>query len=257
MAKKTEKQIAYKGFDLDWKCRGFQYELGKSYKHKGDVVACESGFHSCAHPLDVLRYYPPANSKFAVVEIGGETATHDSDTKIASAEITIKTELHLHDIIQSAVKYVFGNAKWLKRSTVSSERGASKTTGYSGAASATGYRGAASATGYRGAASATGESGAASATGTSGAASATGYRGAASATGYRGAATATGISGAAMACGKCGKVKASKGSAMFLCERDDEWNIINVWSGIAGQDGIKPGTWYRLENGNPVDVSND
>ena len=34
---------AYKGFDKEFKCLGFQYEVGKAYEHDGDVVACQSG----------------------------------------------------------------------------------------------------------------------------------------------------------------------------------------------------------------------
>ncbi|MCP4410212.1 MAG: hypothetical protein GY807_21205, partial [Gammaproteobacteria bacterium] len=87
-----------------------------------------------------------------------------------------------------------------------------------------------------------------------GAASATGYSGAASATGYSGAASATGNMGAAMSCGKYGKVKGVDGTALFLCERDDNWNIIHTWSGIVGKKGVKPDIWYTLTNGKPVEM---
>jgi hypothetical protein len=100
-----QKIIAYKGFDENWQCRGFQYEVGKTYKHEGEVKACKSGFHACLNPLDVLNYYD-VTSNFAIVELSGETSTHEGDSKIASAEITIKAELKLPDFIDTVVSYL-------------------------------------------------------------------------------------------------------------------------------------------------------
>ena len=138
------------------------------------------------------------------------------------------------------------------------DQGAASATGYQGAASATGDQGAASATGYRGAASATGDQGAASATGYQGAASATGDQGAASATGYRGAASATGKAGVALAAGCECKAMGALGCAICCVERG-EWDgntypIIAVKAAIVDGETIKPDTWYRLENGEFVEV---
>ena len=36
---------AYKAFNSDLTCRGFQYEVGKEYHHKGYLEMCSSGFH--------------------------------------------------------------------------------------------------------------------------------------------------------------------------------------------------------------------
>ncbi|AUR03165.1 hypothetical protein PhaeoP72_01180 [Phaeobacter inhibens] len=211
--------IAYKGFNRDWTCRDFQYEVGKTFEKDGEIKVCGNGFHACLHPLDVFNYYPPASSRFALVEMSGDTDQKEhSDTKIASARIEIKPEIQISEMIKAAVKHVFDAAKWIK--------------GHA-------------ATGYRGAASATGDSGAASATGDSGAASATGDRGAAS---------ATGDSGAAMACGYGGRAMAAEGCAIFLTERNDDDEIISVFAGIAGQDGVDPMTWYSLVNGKLVEV---
>ena len=48
--------IAYKGFNTDLTCRGFQYEIGKEYEEK-EVSICNSGFHACENPFDVLGFY--------------------------------------------------------------------------------------------------------------------------------------------------------------------------------------------------------
>ena len=236
---------SFKGFDGNMQCRGFQYAIGESYKHDGDVVACGSGFHACEYPLDVFGYYPPAGNRFARVVQSGQTAREAiGDSKIASSEITIKAEISIADLIKAAIDYTFKRAKPVDPDSPASA------TGGSGAASATGDRGAASATGDRGAASATGYSGAASATGDSGAASATGYRGAASATGYSGAASATGSHSVAIATGFYGKAMAAETGAIVLVNRDEEGAIRHIRASKVGENGIAPNVWYTLgDNG--------
>ncbi|MFG8819728.1 hypothetical protein ACEPW0_28915, partial [Pseudomonas aeruginosa] len=69
--KKTEVEeivTAYKGFKQDLTCHGYQFEIGGTYKHEGEVEACASGFHSCEYPLDVFGYYAPGDSRFAIVK---------------------------------------------------------------------------------------------------------------------------------------------------------------------------------------------
>ncbi|MFA9439438.1 hypothetical protein ACDA63_07355 [Uliginosibacterium sp. sgz301328] len=197
----NETIVSYKGFDKDWKCRDFPYEVGKTYAHDGAVEACSSGFHACEYPLDVFSYYPPAGSKFAVVEQSGTLSRHGDDSKVASSSITVKAELTLPGIIKAAIEYTISRAKPIKGEHSTGYRGAASSTGYQGAASSTGTRGAASSTGYQGAASSTGDYGAASSTGDYGAASSTGYQGAASSTGDYGAASSTGTRGAASSTG--------------------------------------------------------
>ena len=283
-----KKIIAYKGFDKDLKCRGFQYKIGSKYIHKGKVEPCKSGFHACEYPLDVFQYYNPAGSRFAEVEAAGEIVPHED--KICCEKIKIKTELTLGALIQAAVKFTFDRVKWTKKNHVEKEKEAASATGYRGAASATGNCGAASATGNCGAASATGDCGAASATGDWGAASATGYRGAASATGYRGAASATGDCGAASATGDCGaasatgyrgaasatgncgaasatgkesiacglgfrcKAKGAKGCWLVIAERDDYGRILLVRTVKVDGKDIKADTWYTLQDGQFVEA---
>jgi hypothetical protein len=143
--KAAEIVVAYKGFDKDMKCRGYQFEVGKTYTHDGDVAACRSGFHACEYPLHVLRYYPPGTSKFAVVEQSGALARHDEDSKIASSVLTVRAAIDLPSLIQAAVEYTTSRAKPVKGSVARKDNGAATASGRYGAATASGEYGAATA----------------------------------------------------------------------------------------------------------------
>ncbi|HHF4197897.1 TPA: hypothetical protein ACPOQJ_001456 [Haemophilus influenzae] len=198
MAEENKEIIAYKGFKQDWTCRGYQYEVGKTYEHKGNVKACESGFHACEYPLDVLSYYSPAVSKFAVVKMSGETSKDSDDTKIASAKITIETEINLPEMIKKAVEWIKGKVDWdAAKVSNTGNWSAATNTGDQSAATNTGDQSAATNTGYRSVATNTGDQSAATNTGYRSAATNTGYRSAATNTGYRSVATNTGDRSAA------------------------------------------------------------
>ncbi len=132
-AAKTEVIQAFKGFDKNLQCRGYQFEIGKTHTHEGEVEACSSGFHSCENPLDVLNYYPLISddgslNRFASVKASGTISRHDGDSKIASASLLVEVELKLPEFISAAVN-------WIKAACTTEETAAS---GYSSRLAASG-----------------------------------------------------------------------------------------------------------------------
>ncbi|WP_223720452.1 hypothetical protein [Pseudomonas aeruginosa] len=299
--KKTEVEeivTAYKGFKQDLTCRGYQFEIGGTYKHEGEVEACASGFHSCEYPLDVFGYYAPGESRFAIVKASGQLSRHDDDSKIASATLVVEAEISMPTMISRAIDWIMARLDNSVEQTVVGDtasntgdysaasntgdysaasntgdysaasntgyQSAASNTGYQSAASNTGNRSAASNTGNRSAASNTGDYSAASNTGDYSAASNTGYQSAASNTGNRSAASNTGnrsaasntgnrsaaeVSGkesVAASLGIEGRARASAGSAIVLCHRDDEGRLIHIRASKVGENGVKPDTWYQL-----------
>ena len=244
-----QKLKTYKAFDKDLSCRGFKYEVGKEYEETGDIKACEKGFHACPYPLDVFGYYAPAGSRFCEVEQSGKIDDSESD-KVCSSKIRIGAELDIRGLVKAAVSFV----KERCTNECNADPGKPATAGDYGAATA-GYSGAATA-GDRGAATA-GDYGAATA-GYSGAATA-GDSGAATA-GNRGAATArgkasTGSNGLSVARGNNVRVKGGIGAILVIAEEgEDSYDIVDWKAVVVDGEVVKADTWYRLENGELVEV---
>ena len=212
-----QKIKAYKAFDKDLSCRGFKYEVGKEYEETGDIKACEKGFHACPYPLDVFGYYAPAGARFCEVEQSGKIDDSESD-KVCSSKIRIGAELDIRGLVKAAVSYV----KERCTNECNAEPGKPATAGYRGAATA----------GDRGAATA-GDSGAATA------------RGKAS----------TGSNGLSVARGSNVQVKGGIGAILVIAEeREDTYDIVDWKAVLVDGKIVKADTWYRLENGELVEV---
>ncbi|ECR3606095.1 hypothetical protein F1B08_20275 [Salmonella enterica] len=280
----TKEIVTFKGFNKDLTCRDFQFAIGETFHHDGKVEACGSGFHACECPFDVFSYYPPAESRYAeTISFGVIDREEEGDTKIASASITIKSELTLPQFIQRGIEWIWSKidksleqqimtGDWSAATNTGNQSAATNTgnrsaatntgdwsaatnTGYQSAATNTGYQSAATNTGYQSAATNTGNQSAATNTGNRSAATNTGNRSAATNTGYQSAATNTGdwsaaeVSGSqsvAASLGIEGKARASEGGAIVLCYRDEDGELIHIRASKVGENGIMPDIWYQL-----------
>ena len=186
----------YKGFDKDLKCRGFQYEVGKEYS-TDKAVTCETGFHYCENPMDVLNFYTPCDdagnlNRFCEVEGSGDFDKSKSD-KICCTHLKVKAEIGLQGLIKAGVKFILDRVKWEdNKQSNTGNYSVATNTGYYSAATNTGNYSVATNTGNYSAATNTGNYSVATNTGNYSLATNTGYRSLATNTGYRSLATNTG-----------------------------------------------------------------
>ena len=206
----------YKGFDKDLKCRGFQYEIGKSYETENADI-CHCGFHACENPFDVFGYYDPT-SRFCEVDLDANDQTHD-DSKRVGKKIRIEAEIGLSGLIKAGVKFILNKVDF--------ENAAATNTGYQSAATNTGDRSAATNTGNQSAATNTGD---------------------------RSAAEVSGSESIAFVSGYQSKAKGALGCWIVLTERDDNMNILSVKAFCVDGKNVKPDVFYMLENGELKEV---
>jgi len=96
---------AYKGFNRDMTCRGFQYKEGESYEtEKASVCSC--GFHACENPIDCLNYYDAGRSVYHEVELDGNIDRSGDDTKVAATKIKIGARLDIPALCHAVFEYV-------------------------------------------------------------------------------------------------------------------------------------------------------
>ena len=118
--KRIEKEnaiIAYKGFDKNLCCRGYQYDIGKEYHANGDIRACGNGFHACPNPNDLFAYYAPNDSnRYCKVRLWGDVDDSESD-KIAASDIEIVEEMSIMEVANVKRIYTETNAENKKCNT--------------------------------------------------------------------------------------------------------------------------------------------
>lgn len=213
MAKK-----AFKGFNKDLTCRGFQYEEGKEFETER-AECCEEGFHACEYPLDCFGYYNPAQSVFHEVELDGDIDERgDGDTKLCATKIKIGARLTIAGLVKAAIDFTM--------SRVNKEAGSNERHGY---ASATGYRGASSVSDPTGVAVAWGHE-----------------------------ARAKGCLGAHLILSDWRYIgeKYSDGDYMYPY-RVESWELAGAKMVIVDGEKIKADTYYRCINGEIVEVDED
>ena len=101
--------VAYKAFDPNFKCRGYQYEMKKWEKE--DMAECRAkGFHSAYEPFDCLNYYSwDGRNKFCIVIIDGLIHEEDGDTKISSTKLLPYKQLTLEEFVYEEIVYLINN----------------------------------------------------------------------------------------------------------------------------------------------------
>ena len=276
----------YKGFDENWKCKNFQFEVGKEFTIPAEtpIKICSTGFHFCTNPLDIFRYYKPGKTKFAEVEGSGEEQTHNEDSKVAVRKIKIKAEIKLPLLIKAGIEIIWQKIKTAKPksewASSDSSTGAASGNYSTGAASGNYSTGAASGNYSTGAASGDYSTGAASGNYSTGAASGYYSTGAASGNYSTGAASGNSSTGAAsgyystgaasgdyckaivsgkdsiaVANGVESKAQGAIGCYIVLSEYKDG-KLVDVKCAKVDGETIKADTFYMLVNGTFTEVKN-
>ena len=234
---------AYKAFDQNMQCRSFQFEVGKTYEHAGQVKACESGFHACENPLDVWSYYP-LDSRYAVVELGGYVSRHDGDSKIAAARITISAEIALPKIIRDGVAYLMGLCKDAAGAAASGYGSQFAASGYDSRLAASGDDSRLAASGDDSQLAASGDDSQLAASGNRSQLAASGNRSQLAASGYGSQFAASGENCVCVAASPGAIARAGAGGAIALTYHDGERYRIAV--AYVGEGGIEPNVNYRV-----------
>ena len=90
----------FKVFNSDWTCRGFQFEVGKTFTEDVTPVCCDRGFHFCTKAADCFKYYDfNPDNKVAEVEALGDIDTNNDDSKCSTNKIHIIREITWQEVL--------------------------------------------------------------------------------------------------------------------------------------------------------------
>ena len=251
---------AYKGFNKDMTCLGFQFKEGKTYEEK-EAKLCEKGFHACLNPIDVFKYYPPVDSIYHSVEIDDDDVSKEcgGDSKICGKKIKIGAKLTLREMIQAGVKIDIASASGdSSHAATSGDYSHAATSGDSSHAATSGDSSPAATSGNSSHAATSGDSSPAATSGNYSDAATSGNYSDAATSGNSSHAATSGDYSIAAAIGRNSKAKSTIGNWIVLAEYG-EWNgktypVLCVKCGKIDGVSLKPDTWYQLKNGEFVEV---
>ena len=230
----------FKGFDKDLKCRGFQYEVGKTYEQEGEAVCCEKGFHFCENPLEVFYYYTPNNSRFCQVEGGGSVDKSEDDSKVATSHIHISEEIGLNGLIDEGVKYILNKVELNhKKDQTTREKSVASITRDQSAAICTGSYSSATSTGNYSVSTNSGHQSLATSTGNYSVSTNSGAQSVAANTGNYSASTNNGYHSAAINVGDC---SVATNTSRYSVSANTGFYSVSINS---GNDSLATNTGYK------------
>jgi hypothetical protein len=236
---------AFKGMDKNFQCRGFQYAVGETYTHEGKVVACNSGFHACENPLDVLDYYPlDCDTRFAIVKASGSISRDGN--KLASASMAIEAELRLPEFIAHAINYVKAVCNQDKAPDTSGNNSKLAASGNYSKLAASGDNSQLAASGDYSKLAASGDNSQLAASGNNSQLAASGDNSKLAASGYNSKLAASGENSIAAGVADNCMAKAGEGGCIALRWTKDKKPRLSV--AYVGENGIKADTYYKLDS---------
>ena len=229
---------AYKGFNKNMQCRGFQFEEGKSYEEP-EAILCKKGFHTCENPIDVFQYYAPGKYIFHKVELEDVSEMREKDSKVCGKKIKIGEEISLRDMISEGVKIDIQTAN----ESTSGDSSPAATSGKSSPAATSG------------------QSSPAATSGDSSPAATSGNYSPAATSGDSSPAATSGKESIAAAIGRDSKAKSTIGNWIVLAEygkyNGECYPVLCVKSGKIDGETLKPDVWYRLNGGEFEEVMDE
>ena len=274
----------FKGFAPGLVCKDKQYAENTVFE-ENEAKICHSGMHFCKSPFDVLDYYDLVNNDgsfndFAEVEALADTKT-DDNKKFCTTKLKVGAKLSFAGFVKACIDFVFEKTiKEMLDSNVDSgdyakigSSGDYAQIGSSGDYAKIGSSGNSAQIGSSGNYAKIGSSGDYAQIGSSGNSAQIGSSGNSAKIGSSGNSAQIGSSGNSAQIGSSGEdsviccaghnsmVKAKKGSWITLSEwkyDDGKGRTVPVCVKTEFVDGerIKENTFYKLENGEFVEVNN-
>ena len=267
----------YKGFNSNLCCLDKQYEVGKTFEEERAEICCE-GMHFCANPLEVLNHYSLIGidgkmNRFAEVEALDEALTRDNK-KYCTKKLKIGAELSLKGFIKASFDFLWdecyeepndseadnsqlassGDNSQLASSGYYSQLASS---GDNSQLASSGYYSQLASSGDNSQLASSGDNSQLASSGDNSQLASSGYYSQLASSGYYSRMAIEGKNSAGACLGRNSKIKGKIGTWITLASYDEKGVINCVKSAQIDGTELKEDVFYRLKDGEFVEVEED